>query len=77
MIYWSPHSDRSKRGLYPYVRLAPTFMSLEAAGHPHGLSLNRQFELEYEAVKYADMVDAFMEKLAAAVLTGNGSTQNE
>jgi hypothetical protein len=66
-IYWDQHADRTKHGLYPYVRLVPEFMPLEAAGYPHGISMNRQFEFEQDAVKYADMVDDFMDKLAAVL----------
>jgi hypothetical protein len=34
----------------------------------HGLSLNREFETEAEAVEYANFIDAFMDRLEQALI---------
>jgi hypothetical protein len=52
-----------------YIRLAPDFMDLSAAGFGHGLSISgNTFPTKEAACKAADLYDKFFDKMYEAII---------
>lgn len=76
-VYWG--GVEGLQGIYPFIRLVPTFMDTEAACFPHGIELGHtHFATEEEATKAADTYDTFFDAMFDAVKRSRaiGSTHN-
>lgn len=63
-LRWSmPYFDYSNKEKPCYLRFTPSFMSLEAAGYPHGLSLHTcRFKDKEEALSFAYVFEEYMDQ---------------